>query len=71
MRDAFDDGDLDQLKVLAHQLKGAAGSYGFGPISVVCSQLEKVVLEGAPSETILAAIARVADFCERATHLPD
>jgi DNA-binding response OmpR family regulator len=30
---ALSSGDLAQLKTLAHQLKGAAGGYGFTPIS--------------------------------------
>jgi HPt (histidine-containing phosphotransfer) domain-containing protein len=34
------EGRLEDLKVLAHQLKGAAGGYGFKPISDAARELE-------------------------------
>ncbi len=32
--------DFDRLTVLAHQLKGAAGSYGYPDISRLCAEME-------------------------------
>lgn len=33
--------DFDQLALLAHRLKGAAGSYGYPDISHVCAEMEQ------------------------------
>lgn len=70
MRAAHEKGDSAQLKVLAHQLKGAAGSYGFAPISEVCRELESAVVGGRSAAEVRTAIARVAELCALATHLP-
>jgi HPt (histidine-containing phosphotransfer) domain-containing protein len=56
--------------VLAHQLKGAAGSYGFAQISETCQLLEAGVAKRAPAAEILGVLARLAELCRRATHLP-
>ena len=69
MRIAFEGGDRDRLKTLAHQLKGAAGSYGFSPITDVCRDLEESVRDGGDEDTIREALGAVVDLCERATHL--
>ncbi len=37
---AHDQLDWDRLTLLAHQLKGAAGSYGYPEISRLCADLE-------------------------------
>ena len=67
---AMAEGDLAQAKVLAHQLKGAAGSYGFGPISVACKTFEDCLAEDSASEATQGALAEVVGLCARATHLP-
>ncbi len=67
---ALDSGDLEQLKVLAHQLKGAAGSYGFFPITDLCRDLEARVVAEMSADEIRTAISLVAELCNRATHLP-
>lgn len=38
-------GQLDELQVLAHQLKGAGGGYGFQVITDVAASLERVLKE--------------------------
>ncbi len=63
-------GDMKQLKLLAHQLKGAAGSYGFLPISEACRQLESTVDGDEISEALRSAMTTVVVLCQRATHLP-
>ena len=40
IRDAVCSGDLEQLESKAHQLKGAAGGYGFPGLSGVAGRLE-------------------------------
>ncbi|MEL6497320.1 MAG: Hpt domain-containing protein [Planctomycetota bacterium] len=38
---SLDEGDLDALTRLAHQLSGACGGYGFAPIGDVARRLEQ------------------------------
>jgi HPt (histidine-containing phosphotransfer) domain-containing protein len=50
-------GDFDQLKTLAHQLKGAGGGYGFPKITEVAGELEHSLKEGTRGEPIKAHCA--------------
>jgi len=55
------------LKVLAHQLKGAAGGYGFPQISECAGELEKSIVSGQAA--VSALTERVEDLislCKRA-----
>lgn len=38
---AVDEGDLQQVRCLTHQLKGAGGGYGFEGLTQVAGELEK------------------------------
>jgi PAS domain S-box-containing protein len=60
---AFGENDLNQLKVLAHQLKGAAGGYGFNEISQAARQLEHTVNSGAGSSAITKCISDLMALC--------
>ena len=40
LENAFEAGDRPSLTMLAHQLKGSGGGYGFGAISAVAAELE-------------------------------
>jgi HPt (histidine-containing phosphotransfer) domain-containing protein len=44
IRRACDENDLRQLKTLAHQLKGAAGGYGFPTIGHAAADVEHQLL---------------------------
>jgi HPt (histidine-containing phosphotransfer) domain-containing protein len=55
----------DQLARLAHQLKGAAGSYGFDQITAFAASLEKAVRNGEPLSSVHAALEDLADACGR------
>ncbi len=46
LKQAFDQGDWETLRRTAHQLKGAAGSYGFDPLSPSAAKLEQRVDAG-------------------------
>ena len=56
--------DQAQLKVLAHQLKGAAGGYGFPGISQVAGTLEQTPLSDIDS--LQAAITSLTELCHEA-----
>ncbi len=45
-------GDLPQIQVLAHQLKGAGGGYGYPQITEAAAALEMVVKEGTDSSLV-------------------
>ncbi len=45
-------GDLPQIQLLAHQLKGAGGGYGFPQITEAADALENAVREGADSSLL-------------------
>jgi len=62
----FDASDWDELRRIAHQLKGAAGSYGFDAISPEAMRLEGVLLRGATEEEIRDAVDDLVDLCRRA-----
>ena len=57
--------DWDGLRQSAHQLKGAAGSYGFGTISPCAGRLEGVIRDNEPEERIRDAVMELADLCGR------
>ena len=59
--------DLGTLADLAHQLKGAATSYGFPTITEAAAQLEAVAAARGEVERALAALA---DVCRRAAAAP-
>ena len=66
MRAALETRNIEELQRFSHQLKGAAGCYGFGPISVGAREVEIVVKEEAPSEKIEQAINDLEQLCNRA-----
>ncbi len=64
IRAAADAQDRTQLKLLAHQLKGAAGGYGFPAISLAASTIEQTNL--ADADTLAGAIVDLTRLCEQA-----
>jgi HPt (histidine-containing phosphotransfer) domain-containing protein len=62
---AHDSGDWETLQRLAHQLKGAAGSYGFHQITPFAAGLEMAVKNGEPKQNIHRALAELIELCSR------
>ncbi len=52
LEESLAQGDLPQIQVLAHQLKGAGGGYGFPQITEAADALENAVREGADSSLL-------------------
>lgn len=59
MRTALGANDLARLAVLAHRLKGAAGSYGFPVITEHAAALEKQAKAAASTGDLAVAIERI------------
>ncbi len=61
----LDASDWEGLRRTAHQLKGAAGSYGFSPITPVAAQLEDTLIEEEPEEQIRRDAEELIAMCNR------
>ncbi len=61
----YDEGNWEALRRLAHQLKGAAGSYGFDSISPCAQRLERAILDGEPPRSIHDALIELQEICGR------
>ena len=59
-------GDWQALRSTLHQLKGAAGSYGFDPISHCAAKAESTLRNNASEEDIRAAIEELIELCGHA-----
>jgi len=64
LRQSFETGSLDELRTLAHQLKGAGGSYGFPQISESARRLEKQS-EAAEFAEVRRGLDDLIDLCNR------
>ena len=62
--------DLAALAKVSHQLKGAAGGYGFMPITDAAAQVEKLAKVEKDLEEIEDSIAQLLTLCRRATADP-
>ena len=71
LRASLDGGDRDALRRLAHQLKGAAGGYGFPRITEAAGKVEAAI-DASPDNTLDITALRplvdaLASLCSRAT----
>ena len=57
---------LEDLAILAHQLKGAGGGYGFPSISEAAQRVEKQAKTDPDLETIQIAVDELANLCRQA-----
>jgi len=57
--------DWESLSRTAHQLKGSAGSYGFGQVTPLAAQLEVEARQAESPERIRAAAEQLIDLCSR------
>ncbi len=63
--DRFNRRDWDGLQQSVHQLKGAAGSYGFAAISPCAGKLENAIQHGEPEAQIREAVTELVRLCNR------
>ena len=67
LRQQFETANWEQLGRAAHQLKGAAGSYGFEPLTPASARLEMAVRNQAPEQEIERALEDLIALCSAAT----
>jgi PAS domain S-box-containing protein len=65
IQQAFSSKDLPTLKVLAHQLKGAAGGYGFPALTEAARKVEQDVTSNADIKQLGADVRALADLCSQ------
>ncbi len=56
----------EELRRAAHQIKGAAGSYGFDAISPTAGVVEDKILDGHSEDEIRQAVEDLCDMCRSA-----
>ena len=61
----FAAGDLTRLGHTAHQLKGAAGSYGFPCVTPVAARVEAAAKSSGPADRIREALDELVAICGR------
>lgn len=73
LQELFVEESWDELRRLAHQIKGAAGSYGFHPITPAAARLEMSIVERRAETEIEAALRSLLSLCTaiRAGASPD
>jgi HPt (histidine-containing phosphotransfer) domain-containing protein len=64
--DLYNRCDWEELRRVAHQMKGAAGSYGFSPISPCAGKLEFAIRDKEPEEIIRQAVDELVNICNSA-----
>jgi len=61
----FGEKNWDDLKNLAHQLKGAVGCYGFCEVTPAAGKLEHSLQHHLPEEEIRQSLVELLDLCRR------
>ena len=58
-------GNREELRRLAHQLKGAGKSYGFAPITEHALELEELIEAGTKEGEIVGALNKLVAYIEK------
>lgn len=65
LQSQFEQSDWEELRRTAHQLKGAAGSYGFEQVTPYAARLETACRESKGDEEIRKAYDGLVGICGR------
>jgi histidine phosphotransfer protein HptB len=57
--------DWEELRRMAHQIKGAAGSYGFDDLTPAAARLETAIKGQTGEDQITADLLELLDLCRR------
>jgi HPt (histidine-containing phosphotransfer) domain-containing protein len=66
LRERLGETDWEGLRRVAHQLKGAAGSYGFQPITQMAASVEDSIRQAQPEEEIRRLVDELIAMCSSA-----
>lgn len=66
LANSFQSGNFEELRILAHQLKGAGGGFGFPELTTRAAELETACRE-VNSQGITDSLERLLDFMGRIT----
>jgi CheY-like chemotaxis protein/HPt (histidine-containing phosphotransfer) domain-containing protein len=65
MMELLRDQEIEQLRQVVHQLKGAGGGYGFGEITHRAADVEKTIKAGAGLDAVTAQIESLVRLLQR------
>ena len=65
LEQAFSSGDRAALRTAAHQMKGAAGSYGFDSLTLSAGLLESAIRTDQSPETVRRTFDDLIQLCRR------
>lgn len=65
LQDAHTTGNSESLRQTVHQLKGAAGSYGFDQLTPLAAALEDSIRDQATEEVIKRSLLALVAACNR------
>ncbi|MEZ6109947.1 MAG: Hpt domain-containing protein [Pirellulaceae bacterium] len=57
--------DADQVRVLSHRLRGAAGGYGFPQLTHAAARVEEPLRSDQPLDSITGELDTLIDLCQR------
>ena len=66
LESAVRNADWKRVALLSHQLKGAAGGYGFPSLTKVAEAMETAALLSAPSISLEKYLSELKSLCQRA-----
>lgn len=61
----FDDGNRSELRRTVHQMKGAAGSYGFHAVTPLAARLEQSLQNDGPEAQVKTELEALLELCRR------
>jgi len=70
LEQAFGSGDIGEISRLSHQLKGAAGGYGFGSITDAAAEVESLAKSQSKLDQIKGSVDELLTLCRRASSNP-
>ncbi len=70
IRSQLDSGNLDEIRILGHSMKGAGGGYGFDRITEIGDVIETAAVAG-DLEVIRDAVDQLADYLARVEPVPE
>ena len=65
LKETFESGDMELLRRTAHQLKGAAGSYGFDQLTPYAATLEASIRNDQPENEIRELLDVLVELCQK------